>query len=694
MWVLISLKCENLFSHEKSEVNFINNETTMVCGVNKTDPNVISNRAGKTSVLDIISLALIGEPLRDIKKGEIIRNGQKSGNLELLLRNDVLKQDMLISRTFDKTKSNTAQVLINNEPVLSVKDLSQAVIDKEIISILGISKEDLRNYYLISKDSYQSFFTSGDVAKKEIINRFSKADVLDNSDDVFKKDISDIDVKINQSSNQIQVNNSILTHTIGELDKEKLESSIEKSKQLIIDSLQSEVDKLNKDLLSIPTKVDELTKLNLEKANLLQCVEIEIISLNDELMLKEEASGKLDSDFSLIKERETLIENKYEDQLNSIKLEINQINSEINEYNQSVSESLNNKNKLKNQLEDHIDCPKCSHKFSIRNKEFDYENILELIKGEEEFIASVNELINEANNNNLIAAKKRDDVKELLKNELLELKESKNTIQSSNLKIRDEISKLKLEIRKVENERSVANSEFLKTNQSIDDLKNRLTTLGNQIEIKQKAIIDETNKVYPSKIQTLEESIKQLEEKQEKLQHTLDELSESKSVLLEWQVRFKQFKSFLANTSITSIEDMINFYLGKMKTNLSVKINGFRELTNGKMKEEIETLVSRDGLEEERINKFSGEEKCEINLATILSFQKLINMTSESGGLNFLFIDEILESADNKALENIIKSISKLNQTILLITFIGVDSVFDCNSLVIEKVNGISKIMQ
>ena len=90
MWYPVSLKIVNLFSHEDSEFEFSNNKTTLVSGVNKTDSNVQSNGSGKTSILDCISIALIGEPLRDISKKEIVRNGEKSGQCTLILKNNVL----------------------------------------------------------------------------------------------------------------------------------------------------------------------------------------------------------------------------------------------------------------------------------------------------------------------------------------------------------------------------------------------------------------------------------------------------------------------------------------------------------------------------------------------------------------------------------------------------------------------------
>lgn len=226
-----------------------------------------------------------------------------------------------------------------------------------------------------------------------------------------------------------------------------------------------------------------------------------------------------------------------------------------------------------------------------------------------------------------------------------------------------------------------------------NDINTKASFYDTQMKECDKAIKEENEKKYEDPLTSIEEKINVLTKQNEELQVEIDGWEADKGNLMEWQVRFKQFKSFLANTSISAIEEMTNFFLSKMRTNLTVMINGYRELSNKKLKEEIETLVCRDGLNGERIQKFSGEEKCEINLAAILAFQKIINIASPTGGLNLLFIDEILESADSKALGYIIKSLIPLEQTIFIITHVSPDTIFECNQLKVEKVNGISTII-
>jgi DNA repair exonuclease SbcCD ATPase subunit len=238
MWYPISLQIKNLFSHQESSFNFQNNQITTVYGVNKTDLNVLSNGSGKTSILDCISIALLGEPLRDISKKEIVRNGEKFGQCQLILHNDVLKKRLIINREIHTTKSSDCHIYENDLLNTSLKDLEVKETDKYILGLLGINKEDLRNYFLISKDSYQSFFLNGDTAKKEIINRFSKANIIDGVEPLIKEDISLLDKTIDILKAQLTSNNGVLSHLDQELNKEQLDSSIEQTRQLTIKSLE------------------------------------------------------------------------------------------------------------------------------------------------------------------------------------------------------------------------------------------------------------------------------------------------------------------------------------------------------------------------------------------------------------------------------------------------------------------------
>ena len=77
--------------------------------------------------------------------------------------------------------------------------------------------------------------------------------------------------------------------------------------------------------------------------------------------------------------------------------------------------------------------------------------------------------------------------------------------------------------------------------------------------------------------------------------------------------------------------------------------------------------------------------------STILAFQHLINSKSKSGGLDFLFVDEILDKVDSLGMYNFTKSLEVTGKTIFLTSQVRIKE-DNSNTLTIVKENGISRI--
>jgi exonuclease SbcC len=692
MWYPVSLKIVNIFSHEKTYFEFHNNSTTIINGVNNTDDGVRSNGSGKTSILDCISIGIVGEPLRDISKKEIVRNGEKSGEITFVLKNNVLGKELKILREINSTKSSNALIWENGVPNDKLKDLEVKETNKYILSLLGIAYEDLVNYFLISKDSYQSFFLNGDVAKKEIINRFSKANMIDPVDPLIKTDIEDLDSKITVLTNQISSNKGILEHHIEELNVEKLESSIEKTRKLTINSLQEKHDIADKLRSELPELI-KAKKIEIEDQNKITAEKIELkTTFETSLQEEEDKKSKVDEKLSKVeKDRVTLLSSRdkekdvLETQIADSQAELKELNSNLKEANELISE-------LDTQLAGQIECPDCNFKFVLQDKEFNVEEGLVQKKEFEEIRDEALELI----------VSKKEEIEELEKKEEqigIELKQAAKALVDKKTRLAEEITLFNKLIDQLKKDIKALNDSIKKEEEKLKPLEKDLNTLSgketfylDEMELCKKAIKEEEDKEYPNKAAEIQVKIDTLTKQNEELQEKADKHIEEKASLLEWQVRFKQFKSFLANTSISAIQEMTNFFLQKMGTSLSVKIEGYRELANKKLKEEITTLVTRDGLNGESFSKFSGGEKARVDIACILAMQKIINIASEGGGLNLLFIDEILESVDATALSGVVKALSELDQTIFLITHVETTP-GNYNSLTVVKTNGISEII-
>ena len=110
---------------------------------------------------------------------------------------------------------------INDE--LVKKNISPNIATKYIFEEIGISKEDLLNYFIIGQKNYTTFFGSTDAKQKEIISRIGNYNkVLDGILEGLDKLISDLSEKLNDNQSQ-----TIVIETSIDNNKELLESLIE-----------------------------------------------------------------------------------------------------------------------------------------------------------------------------------------------------------------------------------------------------------------------------------------------------------------------------------------------------------------------------------------------------------------------------------------------------------------------------------
>ena len=126
-----------------------------------------------------------------------------------------------------------------------------------------------------------------------------------------------------------------------------------------------------------------------------------------------------------------------------------------------------------------------------------------------------------------------------------------------------------------------------------------------------------------------------------------------------------------------------------MKSDLRIKLEGYKTLADGSIKDEITTKIIRD--RERTFSSFSGGEKGRLLFASILANRHMINSTHRYGGLDFLSIDEIFEGVDGVGLKSLVDSAKLLNIAVMIITHVTDEQVSE-DILLIEKENGISTI--
>lgn len=325
----------------------------VIKGENKDDAGQQSNGSGKSSFIDIIAVAVIGQSLsgRDLKNC-VNRNGVDSFFLVGVTLDNDGHLTKISRKVYNNTRASELSITIDDKPIegvptkagipngLDVKAGNQYILD----TVLDISKEDLLNYFLISGDEYTSFFNAGQAKKIEIITRFSKAGVIDSIIDKLTK-------SQNQTTKDLQQIQTQITGLKGQIVG--LEETIS---QVMIDRFEQ--DKATR----ISKALDEVESLSVA----LDKIEIKSIEQVD-----------------------------YESDLKIIVDEIQVVNKTIMSNAKSKTVAQQEISRLQVLLAGQIECPKCEHHFVIES-ELSIDDINEGIHGFESAIVDIDVILNEA----------------------------------------------------------------------------------------------------------------------------------------------------------------------------------------------------------------------------------------------------------------------------------------------------------
>lgn len=239
MWNLKDIKIQDFFSHVDSEYSFHNDCCTLIVGDNKDRGG--NNGAGKTTLFEAISVALTGRSLRDIKKESFINDEAESCLVRLSLYNNVTKHELEITRQFFRgNKTSKIEIIEDGEINSTITSVNEA--DKRILELIGIGREDLLRYYIISQDNVYTFFTAADNEKKEILNRITSADLINPLLEELSNRKKNLEEKKNELSKELVALDS-KKETLDE-QLEELKSNIVSSEELL--DIQNRIKKLEK----------------------------------------------------------------------------------------------------------------------------------------------------------------------------------------------------------------------------------------------------------------------------------------------------------------------------------------------------------------------------------------------------------------------------------------------------------------
>jgi DNA repair exonuclease SbcCD ATPase subunit len=210
------------------------------------------------------------------------------------------------------------------------------------------------------------------------------------------------------------------------------------------------------------------------------------------------------------------------------------------------------------------------------------------------------------------------------------------------------------------------------------------------LEVKKSSEQESNLPILEKKLLDLKVSFEDIEGR---LNITTGEILENEQ--LQYHFGTKGFKTYLTNKVIKTIETFINFHLSKLNTNLSVRINGYKKLANGDVRDKIETFIVRNGVSVGKYARYSGGQKERINICAIIALNELNNTVLESGkGLDLLILDEQLDGLDDKGRMEALNILQQKKMTTIVVSHLTSDLQLgeSFKRVVVRYKNGISKI--
>lgn len=301
MWNPISIEIHNLFAHKNSTYEFKNNTCTVIFGDNKDDKGLQNNGSGKTTLFEAVCIALTNESLRGLKKESFINREEDDCKIIFCLENSAMKMKLRIERQFFRG-SKPAKIAIYENGELNSQIVSVNEANKRVLELIGISREDLLRYFIISQDNHYTFFTASDSEKKEIMNRITSADmvnpVIEQLDLKFKeKDaeykqindeigkLSDKRELLEEQKKEVLANDNTVYEIKRITESKETADEVIRDKKNDIANYKKRIAELDKELSDIVlTDVTELVKK--KKKIQSECDDLESELLNNKKLLK------------------------------------------------------------------------------------------------------------------------------------------------------------------------------------------------------------------------------------------------------------------------------------------------------------------------------------------------------------------------------------------------------------------------
>ena len=354
----VSLNVSNFLSFRELKYDF-QTGPVLIVGENRTDEGQENNGSGKTSIQSAIEMCVLDYTSRKkVRSADLIRRGEKKAELVLSLKCPVRGEILTIRRVLNFKGSNELYLTLNEKPV-SFATINDG--DGFIIEWIGISKEDISNYYIVNKERFQSFFSSSNTQKLQLIGRFSNTSFMESVEKEMKEGVESVKKEIE----------------VVEAERLRTEGSIE--------TIKVEIENEDSDTFEAEKKV-KVSSFNEHIEELRNCIvdfRHEKDGFHENIRVATDEIGEMNKNLLIVKEKlNSFKENNFEDRaliiLNEIKRrdtarELTEI--ELREYNNLSNQANNKIAEITLLLKGVIKCPKCGFRFSPSDTTIDPQSL-------------------------------------------------------------------------------------------------------------------------------------------------------------------------------------------------------------------------------------------------------------------------------------------------------------------------------
>lgn len=455
MWQPKNIKFTNLFSHVNSEYNFQAGKCVVIFGRNDTDRNLENNGAGKTTLFEAICIALTNDSLRGLKKESFINRDAEECEIDFVLYNPVMKMSLRIFRKFYRgNKPVRVEIYENGKQNTQITSVLEA--NKRVLELIGVSREDLLRYYIISQDNHYTFFTASDGEKKEIMNRITSADRINPVIANIGLRLKEIQAEFDDISGKID--ESVIRRGILEEQRKEALVTVDNSEE--IKEYESKIFTTQK---MIKGNEDDMSVLKKQIEDLL--TQREVVKVPDVTKLKEKQKVVV---------------------------------SEIRRLENELSDSEKMRRKLQVELDSAVTCPECGAEFILKSDaDLSPEEIRETMKSLQGIVKELKAELSQQEQQKKALSEKIDKAQGM--QELLEMIDDKLRVRRRKMSMLKEENEVTLKKRIEKYEKEIEN---LKQDARDNTL---IAKLSAQIEECQK-----TEKELRKQIKPIEEELEML----------------------------------------------------------------------------------------------------------------------------------------------------------------------------------------